>query len=142
MDDKLQQIGLRVPNGLQETEVDRVIYITGKILRLSTDDINHLTDVYLTHLNDRSDEEKHNGYRTWEFVWSLEPNDAVWVAWHTLGNHLTKPPLWIDANNLHVALNALNGTFHGIFYRDRIDESTYDFLVRNWVEAFDEDPLD
>ena len=142
MDDKLKQIGLRVPHGLDETEVDRAIHLTEKILRLSTEDINNLTEVYFAHLNDRSEEEKRNGYRTWEFIWSLEPNDAVWTAWHNLSNRLTRPPRWPQANNINVALQALNGPFHGVFYRDRVDESTYNFLVRNWVETFDEDPLD
>ena len=141
MDEKLKQIGLIRPLGLQEIDVDRVIRFTDKVLALSTEAINSLTNAYLAHLNDRSDEEKQKGYRIWESVWAIEPNDGVWVAWHKLSDRLTKPPLWPEANNISATLNALNGPFHGVFYRDRIDDSTYNFLVRSWVEAFGEDPL-
>ena len=137
----LNKVGLSNPHGLSEAELKRVANLFDKIEKLSTEEIDRISEVHLRHLNDNSEEEKRQGYRSWETVWALDPKEVYFAIYNRLHTIATKPPRWPDAKNMVNALHAIDGALNGVLYKDRISVDLYAFLVRDWTEALGHIPL-
>jgi len=131
----LTRVGLANSNGLTETELNRVANLFDRIKNLSTEEIDRIGEVHIKHLNDKSEEERREGYRSWETVWALDPKENYFAVYRKLHSIATKPPLWPEAKNMPNALNAIDGALNGVLYKDRISGELYNFLVRDWIEA-------
>ena len=134
----LEKVGLSNPHGLTEAELQRVAELFEKIKGLNTEEIDRISDVHLRHLNDNSDEEKRQGYQSWENIWALDPKNVYYAIYGQLQNIATRPPRWPEAKNMVNAIHAIDGALNGVLYKDRISKELYGFLVRDWVEALGE----
>lgn len=131
----LSKVGLASPNGLTEAELDRVANLFDKIKNLSTQEIDRISEVHIKHLNDKSEEERREGYRSWETIWALDPKENHFAIYRKLHSIATEPSRWPEAKNMLNAIHAINGALNGALYKDRISGELYSFLIRDWSEA-------